>query len=161
MKARFTFNATLCDEIAVDNGVKQGDILALILFSSYFAVLLTHAFQDCGAGVMLRFRTTGKVFDLKIFNAKSKTFETLVRELLYADDANFVAHSDAALQIIMNRFSAACRAFGLTISLKKTQLTFTPPPGLLHSETNILVNDTRLNVVETFPYLGSTVSRDG
>ena len=152
MKARLTFNATLSDKIEVDNEVKQGDILAPTLFSIYFAVLLA---QDCDAGVMLRFRTTGKVFELRRFNAKSKTFE-----LLYAGDADFVAHSEAALQVIMDRFSAACGAFGLTISLKKTKVMFTPPPGLPYSEPNILVNDTRLKVVDTFPYLGSTVSRD-
>ena len=112
-------------------------------------------------GVMLRFITTGKVFDLRRFNAKFKTFETLIRELLYADDAEFVAHSEAAMQVIMDRFSAVCGAFGLTISLKKTKAMFTPPPGLPYSEPNILVNDTRLKVVDTLPYLGSTVTRDG
>ena len=61
----------------------------------------------------------------------------------------------------MDRFSAAPTAFGLTISLKKTKVMFTIPPGEPYIEPNITVNDTRLGVVDTFVYLGSTISRDG
>ena len=93
MKARFAFNGTLSQEIAVDNGVKQGDILAPTLFSIYFAMLLSHAFKDSGAGMAVKFKTSGKVFNLRRFNTKSKSFECLIRELLYAGDADFLSHS--------------------------------------------------------------------
>ena len=161
MKAYVTVNGSLSDEIAVDTGVKQGDIPAPTLFSIYFAVLLTYAFQGCEVGIYLRFRTTGKVFDLRRFNSKSKTFEILTRELLYADDADFVTHSEDDMQHIMDRFSAACISFGLTISLKKTKVMFTPAPGEPYTKPDIFVNNTRLDVVDTFVYLGSTLSRDG
>ena len=45
-------------------------------------------------------------------------------------------------------------AFGLTISLKKTKVMFTPAPGEPYIEPNIMVNGTRLKVVDTFVYLG-------
>ena len=57
--------------------------------------------------------------NLRGFNTKTKNFSSLIRELLYADDANFVSHSED-LQEIMNLFSTACDAFGLTISINKT-----------------------------------------
>ena len=161
MKARVNFNGQLSDELAVDNGVKQGDIPAPTLFSIFFAVLLSYAFQDCDNGILLKFRTTGKVFNLRRFNAKTKTFETLVRELLYADDADFLAHSEEDMQYIMDRFSHACTVFGLRISLKKTKVMFTPAPGEPYIEPNITVYGTRLDVVDTFVYLGSTTSRNG
>ena len=161
MRARVTFNGELSGEIPVENGVKQGDILAPTLFSIFFAALLAHAFRDCDRGVGLRFRTTGKVFDLRRFNAKSKTFQALIIELLYADDADFVAHTEADMQHIMDLFSASCEAFGLTISLNKTKAMFTPAPGEPYIEPSILVNGTRLGVVEKFVYLGSTLTRDG
>ena len=57
------------------------------------------------------------------FNTKTKNFSSLIRELLYADDADFVSHSEEDLQEIMNLFSTGCDAFGLTISIKKTKVT--------------------------------------
>ena len=38
---------------------------------------------------------------------------------------------------------------------------FTPAPGKPYIEPNITVNGARLDVVHTFVYLGSTISRDG
>ena len=89
-------------------------------------MLLTYAFKDCDKGVHIRFRTTGSVFNLRRFNTKTKNFSSLIRELLYADDADFVSHSEEDLQEIMNLFSTAFDAFGLTISIKKTKVMFTP-----------------------------------
>ena len=161
MKGRVSFNGQLSEEISIDNGVKQGDIPAPTLFSIYFAVLLRYAFEDCDVGVLLRFRTSGKVFNLRRMRTNSNVFLALIRELLYADDADFLAHTEADMQIIMDKFSRACDAFGLTISLKKTKVMFTPAPGEPYAEPNITVNGTRLDVVDTFVYLGSTLSRDG
>ena len=161
MKARVTFNGKLSEEFAVDNGVKQGGIPAPTLFSIYFAMLLTYTFKDCDKGVYIRFRTTGSVFNLRRFNTKTKNFSSLIRELLYADDADFVSHSEEVLQEIMNLFSTACDAFGLTISIKKTKVMFTPVPGAPYVEPDIFVKETRLEVVDTFVYLGSTISKDG
>ena len=40
-------------------------------------------------------------------------------ELLFADDCALLAHTEEALQHIVNRFSDAAKNFGLNISLKK------------------------------------------
>jgi hypothetical protein len=161
MKARVNFNGSLSEPVPVDNGVKQGDIPAPTLFSIYFAVMLEFAFKNCDIGVYIRFRTSGKVFNLRRFNSKSKTFQILVRELLYADDADLVAHTEEDMQMIMDKLSGACNVFGLTISLKKTYTMYTPPIGLPYVEPNIMVEGKRLNVADSFVYLGSTLSRDG
>ena len=65
------------------------------------------------------------------------------------------------MQLIMDLFSSACDAFGLTISLRKTKVMFTPPPNTQYTEPNIYVKGTRLEVVDSFIYLGSSLSRDG
>ena len=109
----------------------------------------------------IRFRTTGKVFNLTRFNAKLKTFQTHVREVLNADDADFVGHTEGYMQAMMDLFSKVCTAFGLTIILNKTKVMFTPPPVHPYAEPNIFVEGTRLDVVDSFVYLGSTLSRDG
>ena len=161
MKAYNTVSGAFSDKISVDNEVKQGDILAPILFSIYFAVLFMFAFNDCDTGIYLRFRTSGKVYNLRFLDAKTETFETLIRELLYAEDALFIAHSVEDMQLIMDCFSFACTAFGLTMRLKKTKALFTPALGEPFSGPNIAINDIRLDVVGTFVYLGSTLFKDG
>ena len=105
MKARVNVNVSLSEPISVDNGVKQGDIPAPTLLSIYFAVMLSYAFQDCDIGVYIFFRTSGKVFNLCRFITKSKTFQSLVRELLFADDADLVAHTEEDMQLLMDIFS--------------------------------------------------------
>ena len=84
----------------------------------------------------------------------------LVPELLYANDADFVTHTEEDMQAIMDRFSKACTVFGLTISLKKTKVMSTPPPDHPYAEPNIFVEGTRLVVVDTFVYVGGNFSRD-
>ena len=43
----------------------------------------------------------------------------LLRDLLYDDDFDLVAHTGADMQQLLNAFELACTALGLTISLKK------------------------------------------
>ena len=105
MKGRVNLNGSLSEPIPVDNGVKQGDIPAPTLFSIYFAVMLSYAFQDCDIGVFIRFRTSGKVFNLHRFTTKSKTFQSPVRELLFADDADVIANTEEDIQLIMGIFT--------------------------------------------------------
>lgn len=83
----------LSDEIAIDNGVKQGDIYEPTLFSIYFAVMHSYAFREGNIRINIYIRTTRKVFSLR-FNARANAFQTHVRELLYADDVDSVAHTE-------------------------------------------------------------------
>ena len=106
----------------------------------------------CASGLLAR---------VLVLPAKSKTFNALFRELLYADDADFVAHSEEDMQSIMNFFSVAYSQFGLTISLKKTKVMYTAPPAQPYSEPNIFVQGARLETVDTSVYHGSSIARDG
>ena len=142
MKAQVNFNGSLSDPIPIDNGVKQGDILAPTLFSIYFAVAFNYAFKDCDTGVYMHFRTTDNVFKITRFRAKTLVVDNLVREIIYADDVDLLAHPEEDLQLFMYHLSRACTAFGLTISLKKTKVLFTPAPGQSYFEPNITVDET-------------------
>ena len=74
--------------------------------------------------------------------------------MLFADDAAVATHTEEELQTLMDRFSQACNDFGLTISLKKTNIlaqdTEVPP--------HITIEDQPLDVVHQFTYLGSTIT---
>ena len=54
---------------------------------------------------MLHTRSTGGLLDLSWLRAKTKTKRVLISELLYADDAALVAHSEMHLQNLCERFA--------------------------------------------------------
>ena len=161
MKARVNFGGELSDPIPVENGVKQGSIAAPTLFAIFFAIVFLLAFKDNDLGVYIRYRSTGKLFNLRRLTAKTKVFVQVIRDLLYADDCDLVTHTEADMQILMTAFSESCNAFGLEISLKKTVVMFQPAPGKAYNEPSIFVNNTKLKVADEFVYLGSTLTRDG
>ena len=84
--------AEISEPFPVDNGVKQGCVLAPTLFSIFFAAMLIDAFGDCDRGVFIQYRTDGNLFNLRRLKAKFKVCEVLLREFLFADDCALVAH---------------------------------------------------------------------
>ena len=50
-------------------------------------------------------------------------------------------------------------SYDLTISIKKTEVVYQPVPGKPYKEPTITVKGQRLQVVDKFSYLGSTLSR--
>ena len=130
MKARVSFNGTLSGEISINNGVKQGDISAPMLFNIYFAIFFLVPFYENSDGIYIRYRTSGSVFIVRRPVSQTKVSSSLARELLYADDCDIVAHSEDELQCFMDHFVSACNSFGLKINLKKkTVVMYDPAPG--------------------------------
>ncbi|BHF71311.1 hypothetical protein SprV_0401436700 [Sparganum proliferum] len=87
---------------------------------------------------------------------------TTVHEHLFADDCALNTTSDKEMQRRMDLFSAACENFGLVINTQKTVVMHQPPPNspTPPNAPQISVNGTQLQVVENFPYLGNTLSRN-
>ena len=129
MQARVQNDGEYSEPFPVTNGVKQGCVMAPTLFSMMFSAMLTDAFQD------------------------------VVDKLLYADDLAENAKSEEKMQGAVDRMSKACDNFQLTISTKKTEVVHQPAPGKPYSEPTITVNGQKLQVVDKFTYLGSTLSR--
>ena len=117
MMARVMENGEFSEPFPVTNGVMQGCVLAPSLFSVLSVAKPIDAFKDFETGMWIRFRTDGALFNLRRLQAKTKVLEEFVRELLFADDCGLVAHSQEDMQLIMDRFAAACSRYGLTISL--------------------------------------------
>ena len=57
-----------------------------------------------------------------------ETIDKLITELLFADYCTLLIHTEKALKHIVNHFSDAAENFGLTISLKKTEVLYQAPP---------------------------------
>ena len=154
MQGTVFFDGDLSSPFPIKSGVKQGCVLAPTLFGIFFALLLNHAFGDNQEGIFLHTRSDGKLYNSARLKAKTKIRRVLIRDMLFADDAAIATHSEEHLQTLMDRFSAACDHFGLTISVKKTNIFHQGTDN----EPSILLNDKRLDVVDRFTYLGSTVT---
>jgi hypothetical protein len=72
-----------------------------------------------------------------------------------------MAHQENHLQTIVDKFSEAAKLFGLTISLGKTEVLLQPAPNTTPPQPCITIDGTQLKNVDTFKYLGSTISSDG
>ena len=161
MQARVCADGKFSEAFDISNGVKQGCVVAPILFVLFFATMLKEALKTNDNGVHIKFRTDGGIFNLRRLRAKTKTIDLLVRDLLFADDCGLFSHTEEGLQSLMNAFAVASSNFSLTISTKKTEVMYQPPPGVTHHSPTILVNGEELKTTKTFPYLGSILSDDG
>ncbi|XP_050187470.1 uncharacterized protein LOC126648484 [Myiozetetes cayanensis] len=148
---------------SIANGVKQGCVLAPTLFTVFFSMMLQRATADLDDenGVYIRYRTDGSLFNLRQLKAHTKTLNHLVHELLYADDAALVAHTEVALQRLTSCFAEAAELFGLEVSLKKTEVLYQPAPQEVSHHPHITIGETELKSVQQFNYLGSIISSDG
>jgi len=154
MHSTVCFNGATSEAFPVSSGVKQGCVLAPTLFAIFFSILLQYAFKDCSEGVYIHTRTDGKLFNIARLRAKTKVTKVLIRELLFADDAALTSHTENGLQQLVCRLSHACKEFGLTISLKKTNVMVQDAD----SSPTIAIDGYNLEVVEDYTYLGSTIS---
>ncbi|KAJ1109670.1 hypothetical protein NDU88_007030 [Pleurodeles waltl] len=112
MLARILENGDSSNAFPVTNGAKQGYVLVPMLFSMMFSAMLSNAFcDDEETSIKTRYRTCGRLFNLRRLQAKTKV----------KDDCPLNAATEANMQKSMNHFSTACRNFGLTISIKKIE----------------------------------------
>ena len=57
----------------------------------------------------------------------------------------------------MDQVSDSCDSYDLTISIKKTEVVYQPAPEKPYKEPTIRVKGQRLQVVDKFTYIGSTL----
>jgi len=144
----------LSELFGVSNGTKQGCPSSTVI-QHLFAIMLLVAFKNRDTGMPVQFRPDGSVFNLCRLQARTKTLSAVIRDLLYADDCAIVAHLLNDVQQLFDRFWEAASWFGLTVSLKKTEVMLQPSSDTAYIPPVIRVGDVTLNVVDKFCYLGS------
>ena len=158
MQARVQNDGEFSEPFEVTNRVKRGCVMAPTLFSMMFSATLMDAFQESDTGFPIRYRFDGNIFNLRRLQAKTKV-QTVLDELLYADDMDKNASSEAKMQRAMDQVLQSCDNYDLTISTNTTEVVQQPAPGKPYSEPTITVKGQKLKVVDIFTYLGSPLSR--
>ena len=162
MLARVSLGGASSEQFNVQSGVKQGCVLAPVLFNVYLVAvtLLSRAQASPDDGISIRYRFDGGIFNTRRLKAKTLTLTYQIYELRYADDAAATAHETASLQHSLSAMHHAYARLGLAINKRKTEIMQTSPnleiPGV-----QVYVEYTPLANVDSFNYLGSVISQNG
>ena len=101
-------HGTLQYDGSIRNGVKQGCVLAPTLFDIFFSLLFSSAFGSPSEGVCLHSRTDGKLFNLVALHAKTKVQQVMIMDILFADDAALISHTEEGPQRLTDQLAPAC-----------------------------------------------------
>lgn len=118
MMARVLNDEEASRDFPARNGIKQGYVLAPILFNMMFSAIVA---DDCAAknpDVPIKYRTEEQLFDLRRLKTVTKVKETVIRDLLFAVYCALNLTTESDTQDNANKFSRACDTFGLIISTK-------------------------------------------
>ena len=159
MQAHVSYVNESSEKFDVTNGVKQGCVLAPVLFALYLTAMLEVAFEDADEGIYIQTRANADLFKITQFKAQTLTTKMLVREMLFADDSAIVAHFAEVIQSLLDKFSKAAKQFSLKINIKKTECLHQPSPRDANppAAAEIKIDGKPLVSCSNFNYLGSTV----
>ena len=161
------------DKFDVLQGLRQGYVLAPLLFNMFFTVVLRVA--EKRTWLMQPSRTTGQLQRKEEkgektgssrtgkVDGRTGTEEEKVQGLcgmLYADDAGIVSQSSEGLERMMTVIVTACSAFGFTVSEAKPVTMCLPTRGGKVSFTINAVGQVDKQKIE-FMYVGGAITANG
>ena len=166
MRACVRLDDRVCSRwIAVEQGLRQGCVLAPLLFNIFFAAVINVA--------STRFKADKGIMDALVplrkksgaggrgeATAGESVLATPLWSMLYADDARVVSRSPEKLRKMMGVIVVVCAAFGLTVSEAKTEIMCLRAKGVPVSTAIFSVEAAGqvYNQTNEFVYLGGNVN---
>jgi DNA-binding protein H-NS len=145
----------------LNTGLKQGSVFSPLLFNIFFGAIIDAWQRKCvDKGIPLMFNLKGDFMTLGNVRELAYNSHVSITDLLFADDAEFVATSPEDLQFMMKEFEEITLAFGQQVSVKKTKVMVVHKrllPGEHYVEDiplNIVVDGQSLENVDVFTYVG-------
>uniref|UniRef100_A0A7I4Z3P4 Reverse transcriptase domain-containing protein n=1 Tax=Haemonchus contortus TaxID=6289 RepID=A0A7I4Z3P4_HAECO len=123
----------------IDTGVRQGCILSPILFNVCLDFVMRETMKEVRTGISWHDRSR-------------------LTDLDFADDIALLAEDENKLQQVTTCLSREASMIGLRISACKSKVM---KVGFDQTQLNISVDDTILETVGNFTYLGSTITHNG
>jgi len=147
----------LSKSFGVNTGVKQGCVLAPVIFN-LFLVAVTLVFRHnifAADGVCIKYRLNGSLFDIRRLQVVTKVTNDTIFDLQYADNAALPSHTPDGLQRQLDAISSAYSRAGLVVNSKKTEVFYLPSDSSLRP--TFYISGDQLGLTEQFTYLGSTI----
>ncbi len=145
---------TTSDFLKCSIGVRQGENLSPILFALYLNDLEGALLPNQDGLSVLR--------DLPQNLEQTIDTESLLKLflLLYADDTTLMADSPNSLQRGLNAMSKYCETWKLKVNTNKTKIVIFSR-GKVRKKPTITYNDTPIEIVDDFTFLGSLFNYNG
>jgi hypothetical protein len=122
-RANFRINFKIVHGFDLNTGLKQGSVFSPLLFNIFFGAIIDAWQVACnGKGIPLMFYLNGDFMSLGSARELAGNSYMCITDLLFADDAEFVATSPEDLQFMMRAFDEITMAFGQQVSAKKTKV---------------------------------------
>ncbi|KAI5732115.1 hypothetical protein M8J77_021794 [Diaphorina citri] len=140
----------------IKTGVRQGCVLAPLLFILYMQAIIQNIINQNVGGIDLNFRLDTNMINRRNLKAKKKTKACKITDLMFADDCALFAETPEQLQLLVDLFTTESRKLGLKVNESKTEVMFVnmePIP--------ITINGRTLKEVQCFKYLGSNIQNNG
>jgi hypothetical protein len=151
----------------VSGGLRQGCVLAPVMFNIFFAVVLQVAVSRFDADVIkdhidIKCRMDDSdPLDSSTRTKALKTFISKLWSMLYADDAGIASRTQESLSKMMEVIVTTCAEFGLTVSEKKTESMYIATRSGETVKMTIKAAGQEYKQVDRFPYLGGIFSEAG
>ena len=159
MRAQVVMAGSQSSSFPVEVGVKQGCVLAPIIFNLLLVAitLVSHCDLQSSDCVGIEYRLDGGLFILRHLQTKNKTSSAVISAIQYADDAAFPSLNADGLQRSLDVMSEAYLRAGLIIKITKTEILCASSPDA----TTFSINENHLKNSENHTYLGSNLSFSG
>ena len=128
-------NGDFTEECLIGRGVRQGCCLSPVLFSLYTEMMMLEALENIDEGVKIGGRS--------------------LSDIRFADDQAMISGTQKGLQVTMKKLCDVVERYGMKINSKKTKVM--KISRVTGSAMKIVVNDTVLQQVKSFKYLGSII----
>ena len=163
MQARVRLDDRVCSSwYAVKQGLRRGCVVASLLFNIFAPVIsmaYTHYKSDKDIMDALVHKKAGGGGGA---TAREPSLATSIWGMLYADDAGVVPQSPEQLWKMMGAIVIVCAAFGITVSVAKTEIMCLRTKGMPESTVtvNVWTADQAYSQTNEFVYLGRDINHN-
>jgi len=155
--AAVKWRGNVSDWFEVRTGVRQGCVIAPLLFNIFIDYIVREALHDVSSGFRLGYRVGNRITWAR---TDKPLHEVILQLLLYADDMVLICDCPNDLKMLIERIDSITQKWGMCINVAKTKIMCMHRGCNRgdHMNINISIRGMHVEVVNDFTYLGKIVN---